>query len=177
MALITRFSRLFTADLNAVLDRLEEPEVLLKQAVRDMEEDIARTRGEAQALRMELQRLAKQDDDVRDRLTDFEEQLDVCFSTGEDTLARNLIRRKLETQRVQKMIAGKRDAAARRLADLDGAIAENDRHLQAMREKVELLVDQSDAPGAGETPTSDPTIGADEVEVEFLREQQRRARQ
>ena len=31
MALINRVSRLFTADFNAVLDRIEEPELLLKR--------------------------------------------------------------------------------------------------------------------------------------------------
>ena len=42
MALITRVSRLFQADFHAVLDRIEEPEVLLRQAVREMEEELAR---------------------------------------------------------------------------------------------------------------------------------------
>ena len=37
MALITRISRLFTADFHAVLDRIEEPDVLLKHAIREME--------------------------------------------------------------------------------------------------------------------------------------------
>ena len=41
MALITRVARLFRADLHAVLDRIEEPDVLLKQAVREMEEELA----------------------------------------------------------------------------------------------------------------------------------------
>ena len=41
MALITRVSRLFQADFHAVLDRIEEPEVLLRQAVREMEEELA----------------------------------------------------------------------------------------------------------------------------------------
>jgi phage shock protein A len=36
MALITRVSRLFRADVNAVLDRIEEPASLLRQAVLDM---------------------------------------------------------------------------------------------------------------------------------------------
>ena len=37
MALITRLSRLFEADFHAVLDRIEEPELQLKQAVREMQ--------------------------------------------------------------------------------------------------------------------------------------------
>ena len=42
MALITRVSRLFQADFHAVLDRIEEPDLLLRQAVREMEEELAR---------------------------------------------------------------------------------------------------------------------------------------
>jgi len=43
MALINRISRLFKADFHAVLDHIEEPEALLKQAIRDMEDDLAKT--------------------------------------------------------------------------------------------------------------------------------------
>ncbi|MFV2090729.1 MAG: PspA/IM30 family protein, partial [Pseudomonadales bacterium] len=41
MVLITRISRLFTADVHAVLDRIEEPEVVLKQAIREMAEEVS----------------------------------------------------------------------------------------------------------------------------------------
>ena len=37
MALVTRLSRLFQADFHAVLDRIEEPDLQLKQAVREMQ--------------------------------------------------------------------------------------------------------------------------------------------
>ncbi|RLA35148.1 MAG: hypothetical protein DRR11_01080, partial [Gammaproteobacteria bacterium] len=43
MALINRISRLFKADFHAVLDQIEEPEQLLKQAIRDMEDELATT--------------------------------------------------------------------------------------------------------------------------------------
>ncbi len=42
MALISRLTQLFQADFHAVLDRLEEPDALLRQAVRDMEDALAR---------------------------------------------------------------------------------------------------------------------------------------
>ena len=41
MALINRISRLFKSDFHAVLDQIEEPEQLLKQAIRDMEDELA----------------------------------------------------------------------------------------------------------------------------------------
>ena len=37
MALVTRLSRLFQADFHAVLDQIEEPDLQLRQAVREMQ--------------------------------------------------------------------------------------------------------------------------------------------
>ena len=42
MALVSRLTRLFQSDFHAVLDRIEEPDALLRQAVRDMEDALAR---------------------------------------------------------------------------------------------------------------------------------------
>ena len=41
MPLVDRVARLFRADLHAVMDRIEEPDVLLRQALREMEEELA----------------------------------------------------------------------------------------------------------------------------------------
>ena len=55
MALMTRVARLFRADVHAVLDRLEEPDVLLRQAIREMEESLAADREQARRLARELE--------------------------------------------------------------------------------------------------------------------------
>lgn len=176
MALITRFSRLFSADLHAVLDRLEEPEILLKQAVRDMEDELARMRSEALGARTELQRITQQQASLGDRLTAFDSELDVCFAAGQETLARSLVRRKLETERLTESLAKRHDILVERLAELDTMIAGNDRHLAAMREKIEVLAERHGAPHGAVAGCDDITVGSDEIEVAFLREQQRRAR-
>ena len=41
MALVNRISRLFRADFHAVLDQIEEPDLLLRQAIREMQDDMA----------------------------------------------------------------------------------------------------------------------------------------
>ena len=57
MALITRLSRLMRADLHAVLDRVEEPEVLLRQALREMQEELARDQQRQRLLGRERDQL------------------------------------------------------------------------------------------------------------------------
>jgi len=40
MNILTRISRLFKADIHGILDSLEDPEIIFKQAVRDMQDEI-----------------------------------------------------------------------------------------------------------------------------------------
>jgi phage shock protein A len=55
MTLITRITRLFKADLHGILDGLEEPQEVIKQAIRDMEEDIATQERRLEELRAIMQ--------------------------------------------------------------------------------------------------------------------------
>ena len=89
MALINRMSRLFTADVHAVLDRIEEPDVLLKHAVREMEEELARGEQRARVLAHEHETLGERRRKSGAMLAELTSQLDVCFENGnEEQLAR-----------------------------------------------------------------------------------------
>ena len=79
MTLIARVSRLFRADLHAVLDRVEEPDLVLRQAVREMKEDLARDGRRMAVLRTEIQRIAARDAEIEQALSGIEEELDICF--------------------------------------------------------------------------------------------------
>ena len=59
MVLITRLARLFRADVHAVLDRIEEPLLLLQQAVREMEADLADNEKQLKLLHFESLRLTQ----------------------------------------------------------------------------------------------------------------------
>lgn len=175
MALINRFSRLFIADLHAVLDRIEEPDALLKQAVREMEDELDRMHAQAKSLRGDLERLHARENETHDRLTELEDELDVCFGSGEDALARSLVKRKLESVRHGRAIAARREAITKTLAGLDAGINDNQRHLAGMQQKLELLVDEAPSAVPVDYPAGDYGVDNDEVEVAFLREKQRRA--
>lgn len=174
MALIHRVTRLFTADLHAVLDRIEEPEVLLRQAIREMEEELAASEQRMQSLRRESEALQRRRDGIEQSLDGVDEQLDVCFASGEESLARSLIRRRLEAERVLSALAERREATEKLIGETQTTLTENRAHLESLRQKAELLTEDArvQAPG-GDEPAFN--VGADEVEVVFLREKQRRA--
>ena len=177
MALITRVTRLFQADLHAVLDRIEEPDVLLRQAVREMEDALARDEQRSKLLQHEHGQLISRQAEQNQLLGEIEEELDVCFAAGKDDLARTLIRRRLETQRLRKFLAGKAATLQTTLSGLQAQLEENRAQLDSMRQKAELLADD-DSTGDRDADWNRPqiTVREEDVEVAFLREKQQRSR-
>ena len=182
MTLITRLSRLFRADFHAVLDRIEEPETLLRQAIREMEEELA---CQEQAIRLashEAGEYRARRERLAERLGEIEGELDLCFSSGKEELARGLIKRKLETQRLGKELAVRQDELQKALARRHAILAENRVALDGLRQKAELVAVRApvdgdpDPHGMSHHPAASPVVTAEEVEVAFLREQQARGR-
>jgi phage shock protein A len=176
MALITRVSRLFRADLHAVLDRIEEPEVLLKQAIREMEEDLGRDEQRSKFLRHERGQLMARHAELEQKLADLEQELDICFGNGKDDLARALIKRQLEAQRFCKALRAKCDSVQSTLSEISQRTDDHRARLEIMCQKADLFSDDSDRDEADApwSPT-DISVREEDIEVAFLREKQKRA--
>lgn len=174
MTLITRIARLFRADLHAVLDRIEEPDVLLRQALREMEEDLERDRKRLEALRREARQLSAREEEIARSAAALEDELSLCFSAGQDSLAKALVKRKLETARAAEALAKKREALETGRSELEARIRDHQARLEQVRLKAEAL---ADAPGDryGDPTGPDPGLREEDIEVAFLREKQRRA--
>jgi phage shock protein A len=172
MALINRMSRLFTADVHAVLDRIEEPDVLLKHAVREMEEELARGEQRVRVLTHEHATLGERQAKTAAMLADLGQQLDVCFESGNEDLARKVIKRRLETERFERNVAERRAALDKELASLRAAVEEQREQLDVMRQKAELLATTA----ADDFASGDFAVGEADVEVALLRERQKRQR-
>lgn len=176
MALIRRVTRLFRADFHAVLDRVEEPDILLRQAIREMEEDLARDEQLYRRHQREREKLVRKESEFQRLCTSLSEELDVCFFAGKEDLARSVIRRKLETERSLQLLVQRRETLAAQSDQLAQRLDQNRSRYESMRQKAELFDEQNHA-----TDTAEPWTGTDvrvrdeDVEVALLRERQRRA--
>ncbi len=173
MALITRVSRLFTADVHAVLDRIEEPEVVLKQAIREMAEEVAQGEQHLSWLAAEQQQIEQGLNGADDAIAAFDSELDLCFEAGEEDLARSLVRRKLVAEQQHKHASQQLDAVQHDHKLLAATLAEQSEQLAEMQQKADLLVD---APAVGPSATFDPSISQDAIDVAFLKEKHLRGK-
>lgn len=176
MALITRLSRLFQADFHAVLDRIEEPDIQLRQAIREMQIELQQNEQRLALMQHESEQLSDQATDSKNKITAFDEELDICFAAKKDDLARDLIKRKLETTRqietAEKQIATIRSSTQK----LESNIEEYRDQLENMNQKLELLVtDINSHSSPGHLSAAGTGIRAEDIEIAFLREKQNRS--
>lgn len=174
MALIRRVSRLFAADMHAVLDQLEEPEAVLRQAIREMEEDLARQRQRRQWVGSEIESVSAKVAGFEDMTRELDAKLDICFANENDALAKKIIRRKLETAKLAEHARTAREALSRELEEIDTLLETNTDQLECMRQKAAVLaIDDSGSASLSDRPTAG--VDDDDVEIAYLREKQARA--
>lgn len=177
MALIRRVTRLFRADFHAVLDRVEEPDILLRQSIREMEEDLARDEQAYRRHERESEQLVKRESELQQLLASLADELDVCFAADKEELARSLMRRKLETERSSQLLVRRRHTLATQLERLAQRLDQNRTGYESMRHKAELFDQQNRETDADEPwPEIDVRVRDEDVEVALLKERQRRAR-
>ncbi len=182
MALINRITQLFKSDFHAVLDQIEEPEQLLKQAIRDMEDDLVNTEQCISLCAHDQEALSVRKSELEKALTEIDEQLDFCFESEKDGLAKNLVRKKLEAGRLLKHLNAKHRSNEKLLARQGTLLNENRTTLEGLRQKAELFAQHKPVPSRGNSEFDDitwmareMTVGDDEVEVAFLREKHLRS--
>ena len=172
MALLNRVAQLFTADFHALLDRIEDPETLLKQAIRDMEEAISGQQQAIEGLTGRIQAQLLEAGRVQRRLGELGSHLDHAFSADDEQLARQLLRQRLLLERQQATLEEQaqrsRDAQQRQQSQL----TENRATLDSMRQKLSAL----ELAGCTVSKHSNDidTVTQQEVDAAFLAEQRRR---
>ena len=173
MALVTRLTRLFQADFHAVLDRIEEPDLQLRQAVREMQFALEQDQQRQKLLQHEAGQLDKAAAATGQKLQALDEELDICLTLQKDDLARDLVRRKLGAE--QQLQRGQERATAieLQLQALGRQIDEQTQQLTAIKQKLELLVSAEESPFDASLTEGD-AIRNEEVEIALLREKQRR---
>ena len=176
MTLMRRITRLFKADMHGLLDLLEEPEAVLKQAVQDMESEIGQGQQTLAERRQPEERLRRASTQLESSIHAYEEQIDIAFEAQNDDLARTFIRKKLEAEhRLQATARAIADMAAETDA-MQNRLREQQAQLDAIIAKMPLY--------AGEPSSTEPPVGSavppsgvaeEDVEAAFLREKRKRA--
>lgn len=99
MGIFGRMADIFKANVNDMLEHMEDPEKMVKQMIVEMEEALTRsTAALAQALAHE-QTLGRQRDEARKQACQWEEKATLALSAGQPDLAKKALEKKIDWDR------------------------------------------------------------------------------
>lgn len=94
MGIMDRLSRLVRANVNDMLDRAEDPELMLDQILRDMESNIQLARGQVASMIAQEKELQADLKEVHELSGEWQTKATRAVEAGKDDLAREALRRK-----------------------------------------------------------------------------------
>lgn len=99
MGIFGRISTLFKAEANAAIDKMEDPEKILNQTIRDMSEQLNQAKSQiAESIAYE-KRLKIQYDKALERAKEWENKAMMAVNAGRDDLAAEALGRQAEAQK------------------------------------------------------------------------------
>ncbi len=136
MPIVNRVKRLFQADVHALLDVIEEPEAVLKQAIREMQESLDQKQGQLARSGRQLDALRNQGARLAAEHSRAETDLELCLKNGPEELTRRTIARRLALQKQAAVVQ-------QRLVDLEKLRKKQRSAIEIQQSQLESIVEKS----------------------------------
>lgn len=172
MALISRINRLFKADFHAVLDTIEEPEILLKQSIREMRDSLTKTQELIRQHTNQQVQVSRQLESIDEKIKQIQGEIELCLSNENEELARNLVRKKLCLMQQKVCFDTKLEEIKSTIKNLAAQEKEHSTILNELQQKASM-VDQIKGSTSQTVHKPDFAISEADIDVAFLKEKQR----
>lgn len=129
MGIFSRFSDIVNSNLNALLDKAEDPEKMVRLIIQEMEDTLVEVRSSSAktiAEKKELQRLVTR---LNEETADWQAKAELALSKDRDDLARAAL---IERQKAEEQAA----AVSRDIANLDEHISKLQDEVAQLQEKL-----------------------------------------
>lgn len=105
MGIFSRLGEIINANINAMLDKAEDPNKMVKLMINEMEDTLTEIKSSAAEVIAERIRVVRGLDSLREKEANWEAKAELAVSKGRDDLARDALEQKLIYRRQAKEVA------------------------------------------------------------------------
>lgn len=105
MGIMTRFKDIMTANVNALLDKAEDPEKMIDQYLRNLESDFAKVKAETASIMAEEKSAARKLSECDEEIAKMGEYAKKAVAAGNDNDARQFLTKKNELTQKREVLA------------------------------------------------------------------------
>jgi len=135
MGIFTRFRDIISSNINAMLDRAEDPEKMIKLMIREMEDTLVEIKAACAGAMASSKKIHRQSETLRNSAGYWEDKAELAVKKGRDDLAREaLVEKRRYTRRME--------ALENELAEHDVLIAQYQDDIRQLEEKLKSARDK-----------------------------------
>lgn len=149
MGIMTRFKDIMSANINALLDKAEDPEKMIDQYLRNLESDFAKVKAETASVMAEEKSAKRKLDECDGEIAKMGEYAKKAVAAGNDDDARKFLTKKSELSQKREVLAKNYELAQansgkmRQMHDkLEGDISEMKSKRDMLKAKVKVAETQ-----------------------------------
>jgi phage shock protein A len=139
MGLFDRIKRVVGANLNDLVNKAEDPEKMLEQAILEMQEDLVQLRqGVAQAIAAQ-KRTEKQYTDAQNEINKWQRNAQLALQKGDENLARQALERKKTFNETSTALKASLDQQSTQVEAIKRNLIQLESKLSEAKTKKEML--------------------------------------
>ena len=140
MGIFTRFRDIVSSNINAMLDKAEDPEKLIKLMIHEMEDTLIEIKAACAGVMANIKKVQRRLDEIVGRVKYWDDKAGLAVSKGRDDLAREALIEKRRYNRQQSTLKDELRELNGLVEKYQGDIRQLEEKLKAAREKQRLLV-------------------------------------
>ena len=149
MGIIQRFKDIMSSNINALLDKAEDPEKMIDQYMRNLESDLGKVKAETASVMAEETRAKRELDQCDEEIAKLQQYAEKAVIAGNDADAKQFLSQKAQEASKREALKTAYDAAAENAAKMRQMhdklckdIAELDARRDALKAKVKVAKTQ-----------------------------------
>ncbi len=143
MGILTRFKDIMSANINAVLDKAEDPEKMIDQYMRNLESDLGKVKAETASVMADEARAKRELDECISEVAKLQSYAEKAVLAGNDDDAREFLNRKQTFVEKEKSMQQAYDLAAANAAkmkQMHDKLVSDMKELDARRDAIKAKV-------------------------------------
>jgi phage shock protein A len=101
MGILTRFKDIMASNINALLDKAEDPEKMIDQYMRNLESDLGKVKAETASVMAEETRAKRELDDCNEQIAKMQSYAEKALLAGNEADARSFLEKKQQLAKTQ----------------------------------------------------------------------------
>ena len=143
MGILTRFKDIMASNINALLDKCEDPEKMIDQYMRNMEKDLGEVKAETASVMADESRAKRELDECNEQIAKMQAYAEKALASGNENDARAFLEKKQMLAGTQTALQNAYNVAAansQKMREMHDKLVKDMESLEARRDAIKATV-------------------------------------